>query len=119
MAAIELGEKNPLGKNNVPYKMMKWRHTDPEALAYMLADNKLGEKSDWNYGRLEIVHNELKIQGFNLKLTGFKEDEMEIPDFLQNTDVNLEEGEQLPEPKSKDPLIVTCPECGEEFEINS
>lgn len=70
-AAELIGDRNPLGKGIVPYKMMKWRHDDPEAIAYMLADNRSAEKSHWNTTKLEMVGKGLKLKNFNLELTGF------------------------------------------------
>lgn len=68
-----LGDDNPLGKDIVPYKMMKWKHSDPEAKAYMVADNRLTDLSEWNYADLELVYDDLKIEGYDTKLTGFEE----------------------------------------------
>jgi DNA modification methylase len=42
----------------------------------MLADNKLGEESDWNYGKLQTLNEDLKLAGFDIKLTGFNETEL-------------------------------------------
>ena len=56
---------------------MQHLHDSPEAFAYMVADNKLTDESDWNYGKLEPLCQELKIEGFDTTLTGFEEKEIQ------------------------------------------
>ena len=56
---------------------MQHLHDSPEAIAYMVADNKLTDESDWNYGKLEPLCQELKIEGFDTTLTGFEEKEIQ------------------------------------------
>lgn len=105
---------------SVPYKFLepKRKHDEPEAISYMLADNKLGEKSDWNYGKLETNFNDLKVAGFDVELTGF--DNSNINELLTplnfGEDVDLEDSEPLP---VKKPKMITCPECGETFELDN
>lgn len=55
---------------------MPHQHDSPEAIAYMVADNKLTDSSDFDYGKLELNFEELKLEGFDLELTGF--DELEV-----------------------------------------
>ncbi len=105
---------------SVPYKFLepKRKHDEPEAISYMLADNKLGEKSDWDYGKLETNFNDLKVAGFDVELSGF--DNSNINELLTplnfGEDVDLEDSEPLP---VKKPKMVTCPECGETFELDN
>ena len=72
-----LAAKDLLKLSEVPYKQMEHQHDSPEALAYMVADNKLTDESDWNYGKLEPLCQELKIEGFDTTLTGFEEKEIQ------------------------------------------
>lgn len=65
-----------LNLNSVPYRMMDHVHDSPEALSYMIADNKLTDESDWNYGKLEPLMDKIDLEGFDLSLTGFEEKEV-------------------------------------------
>mgnify|MGYP000927918717 CR=1 FL=1 len=60
----------------VPFVRMKHLHDSPEAKAYMIADNKLTDESEWNYGKLEPIFEELELEGFDLQLTGFEDKEL-------------------------------------------
>jgi len=57
----------------VPYKFLepKRKHDEAEAISYMLADNRIAEKSNWNNAKLEINFTTLKKKRWNTKLTGF------------------------------------------------
>lgn len=98
-----------LGYTEFPYRQVEYNHDTPEAIALMDADNKLGELSDWDYNKLELHFEDLKIQGFNLELTGFTEDEIKIPDFQP-----VSEDEQ-PRLDKLEPKGLKCPECGHEW----
>jgi hypothetical protein len=108
-----------LGYKEIPCTRSPHMHDTPEALQIMLADNKLGEYNQWDFPQLEVIFTELQTKDINLELTGFKI--AEIDSLLLNNDfegeVNLEEGENIPEKPPKKPKEVVCPECGEEFEI--
>jgi len=101
---------------SVPYRRVKYSHDSPEAIAIMDSDNRLAELSSWNYGKLETHFDHLKAEHFDVTLTGFDDNELIMPDFLVD-DIDLEEGETLPEPKP--PKTIRCPMCGEEFELDS
>ena len=66
---------NILKLKKVPYKFLepKRKHDEPEAISYMLADNRIAEKSNWNNAKLEINFKVLKKKRWNTKLTGFKD----------------------------------------------
>jgi hypothetical protein len=72
-AAINLGLKE------VPYRFLEPRrkHDEPEAIAYMVADNKLTDESDWNYGKLTTNFEALESEGFDPTITGFDSVEIE------------------------------------------
>jgi len=53
-----------------------------KAMAYMVADNKLAELSEWDIPKLEDVFNDLKLADIDLQLTGF--DLNKIEDFFGN-----------------------------------
>lgn len=76
----------------VPYRRVKYKHNEPEAIALMTSDNKLAELSDWNYGKLGSNFEELELQGFDVELTGF--DEMEIDQINELIDHPTSEDEK-------------------------
>lgn len=68
------------------------------AMAYMIADNKLQEETDWDPTKLkDLLIDELDTGAFDIELTGF----------------DLEEIEQLVTQYHVDPLV--CPQCGYQF----
>ena len=83
--------------------------TDEQIKAYRLADNKVAEKSQWDF---ELLASELdELCDFDMSSFGFLTDELVLDvndeDFLQDTEVT----------KSKEPKTVECPHCGEKFEV--
>ena len=88
----------------VPFKRMEHLHDSPEAISYMLADNKLTEKSDWNYGKLETNFNDLKVAGFDVTLTGF--DDVELKEVETKAQGKIEVEEDDFDPESVEESIV-------------
>lgn len=79
------------------------------AHAYNVADNRLGELSEWDLPKLKDLLGELDNGGLDIELTGFSELEIEslMTQFYNGHD----------EPKeSKVSKQVKCPKCGHEFE---
>jgi DNA modification methylase len=62
------------------------KHDEPEAIAYMIADNKLAEKSNWIPSKLEKLTTNLKLRNFDISLTGF--DLPELKKIQNENDVN-------------------------------
>lgn len=83
---------------------MEHLHDSPEAISYMLADNKLTEKSDWNYGKLETNFNDLKVAGFDVTLTGF--DDVELKEVETKAQGKIEVEEDDFDPESVEESIV-------------
>lgn len=84
--------KDVLHYTEAPVKVMDHKHDSPEALAYMVADNKLTDESDWNYGDLELVFEDIKLEGFDVELTGFNIDEqLEVETKVQGTQEVVED----------------------------
>ena len=112
-----LAAKDVLKYKEVPFSRMKHLHDSPEAIAYMLADNKLGEESDWNYGKLQKINTDLKIAGFDVTLTGFNEIELQEIDtkIIGELDGIPEDEPEFDESIADDVEFITCPECGHEF----
>lgn len=77
--------------------------TEQQANAYRLADNKLNE-SEWDMGLVLEELKELKIEGFDVELTGFD------PVIIEEKTPG-EPGEQQESTKEK----ITCPNCQHRF----
>lgn len=92
---------------------MPHQHDSPEAIAYMVADNKLTDSSDFDYGKLELNFEELKLEGFDLELTGFDNTENIIP-TIYDEDIPDEE-QEFDESIADSVKFIKCPECGYEF----
>lgn len=79
--------------------------TDEQVKAFRLADNKVSEKSEWNF---DLLNEELE-NILNIDMSEFdfgKVDDIDIDSFF-------EENEQT----EKEPKKIQCPHCGEYFEI--
>ncbi|UDN56672.1 ParB N-terminal domain-containing protein [Clostridioides sp. ES-S-0010-02] len=99
-----------LGLKQVPCMVLE-DLTDEEIRAYRLADNKVGEFSDWEFDKLtkelaEIENIDMSNLGFNIHM--FEDLGVIDADFI--LDEELEE-------KEKKAKIVKCPHCNEEFEV--
>ncbi|OPX58899.1 MAG: DNA methylase [Methanobacterium sp. PtaB.Bin024] len=76
---------------------MPHQHDSPEAIAYMVADNKLTDSSDFDYGKLELNFEELELKGFNLELTGFNNTELKEVETKLEGKKEVEEDDFDPE----------------------
>lgn len=98
--------------------------SDEQKKAYCIADNKLTENSTWSKDFLKLNLNNLYDNEFDLKLTGFSDDELSklLPDF--NIDEGLTDEDDVPtppeEPVTKLGDIWLCGEhrvmCGDSFD---
>lgn len=79
--------------------------TPEQIKAFRLADNKTGELAGWDFEKLEAELGELS------------EINMEAFGFVLNEDVDISEFFEDAEPKEKEPKTITCPHCGETFEV--
>lgn len=82
--------------------------TEEQIRAFRLADNKTGELAGWDFAKLEEELAELSTM------------DMSAFGFVMSDDVNIDEfftNDNDSDPKEKEPKRVTCPHCGEEFEI--
>lgn len=83
--------------------------TEVQERAYIIAHNKTTMNTDFDLDRLQYEMNALKVEGFDLTLTGFSEYETE--NLLQETEeINLNEFVSDEEKKQKE---KRCPHCGE------
>lgn len=79
--------------------------TDEQVKAFRLADNKVAEKSEWDF---ELLNEELEnILDIDMSQFDFnKMEDIDIDNFFEETDE-----------KEKEPKKIQCPHCGEYFEI--
>ena len=103
-----------LGIDEVPCMTAEgW--SDAKRRAYVIADNKLALNADWEMDALKIEMQELDGLGFDLTLTGFDIGEMaalfDEPDFAPGTEDDQGKLDEL------DPKMVTCPHCGQDFDL--
>lgn len=78
--------------------------TEEQKRKYRLLDNKVSEKSGWDYELLEWEMEDLDFEGYDFGFDTFE-------------DVNVDDLFVEAEPKEKEKKKVTCPHCGEEFEL--
>lgn len=116
------GEQCFFKSDKIPYKFLDYpntpSHSDPRAIAYMHADNKIAEESDWIYGKLDASIANLELQGFDTTLTAFKDSDLEgIKSNLSEINESPIPGEEpeFDENVADDVEMVKCPECGHEF----
>lgn len=92
-----------LGMNEVPC-IVADDLTDEQIKAFRLADNKVAEKSGWDFALLEEELDNLF--DFDMDVFGFiSHEEVDISDFFEDA-----------EQKGKEPKKIQCPHCGEWFE---
>ena len=83
--------------------------SEEQARAYRLADNKTGELAGWDFEKLALELEQ--IESFDMGEFGFESHDLggEIGDFFENAPTSNSNEHK--------PKTVTCPHCGEEFEI--
>ena len=89
-----LAAARKLGMKKIP--VIELAHlTETQKRALVIADNKLALNSGWDNEMLALELEELKLEGYDLKLTGFGEDEI---DALSPTVIDgLVDEDQIPE----------------------
>lgn len=92
-----------LGKKTVPC-IVADDLTDEEIKAFRLADNKVAEIAGWDFIALD---EELESIG---------EIDMDQFGFENVDDINIDDMFADAEEKEKEPQMIVCPHCGEEFE---
>lgn len=98
-----------LGMEKVP--CIRLDHlTDAQRRDYAIRHNRTAELSEWDFAKLEEEIAALEIEGVDL--SGLK-----LPNLSQDFDITDEDfiaGTENTKSKTK---TVTCPHCGEEFEV--
>ncbi len=101
-----------LGIEKVPCIILKGM-SEAQERAYILAHNKLTMNTNFDLDKLSYELNSLKLDDFDLELTGFTE--YEIQDLIDNAgifdDTEIKDEELLEDYKEPNKKIV-CPHCG-------
>lgn len=99
-----------LGLKEVPIVVAD--NLSPEqAKAYRLADNKTGEKSWWDWGKLNEELEGIDWFDLNMEQFGFST-EVDIDQFFEDTP-----GGEGGDKESSEPKEVQCPHCGMYFTV--
>ena len=81
--------------------------SEEQVRAFRLADNKVGELAGWDFTKRD---EELaKILDIDMSMFSFKEDEFDINDMFEKVETQEKEHKKR---------TVTCPHCGETFEVD-
>lgn len=109
LAAIELGMKE------VPV-IVADDLTPEQIKAFRIADNKVAEKSSWDFAKLT---DEIKDLDFDLTDFGFGEFELDVLKNGNDFDEEALDGlfVSAGDKEPKEPKKVQCPHCGEWFEV--
>ena len=122
-----------LGMDKVPCIQAKgWN--EQQKKAYIIADNKLAENSQWDLG---VFYQELKLldrEGFDLNLTGIDDNldlnynPMLTPEYTQSmiTDNDIQNTqnqfdsrfEEIRSSNNNEGVEVVCPKCAHEFRFS-
>lgn len=97
-----------LGMTKVP--VIELGHlTETQRRAYVIADNKLALNAGWDEELLRLELEDLAADGFDITLTGFDSVPAEV-EFLPSDENEHGRLDEL------DPMMVSCPHCGKEFD---
>jgi ParB-like chromosome segregation protein Spo0J len=98
-----------LGLDNVPCIKLDYL-TETQRRAYIIADNSIALKSDWNYDMLSVEIDELNDNKFDVSMLAFSNEELSelIGSAEEPVDNELKADE-----KTRDTCI--CPKCHHEF----
>jgi site-specific DNA-methyltransferase (adenine-specific) len=102
-----------LGLSEVPVTVAK-DLSDYQIKAYRIADNRVAQESSWDDELLQIELGDLESNDYDLELTGFDADEIQIllngPDYEPASIDAQNNLDQL------EPIYCVCPKCGAEFD---
>ncbi|NLB81563.1 MAG: ParB N-terminal domain-containing protein [Clostridiaceae bacterium] len=85
--------------------------TEEQVNAFRLVDNRSSELSSWNWAKLDEELAKLEIDMTKFAFNATVDDE-HINELLDQIDSGTKKE------KTNNPHIVTCPECGCDFDIN-
>ena len=101
-----------LGLEDIPV-MVAAGWSEAQRRAYVIADNKLSLDAGWDIPMLNLELEDLKLDGFDLNLTGFDADE--ILGMLENPNFEPATADEQGKLDELAPQMVSCPHCGQEF----
>lgn len=108
-----------IGLETVPVVYVDLNPTDAELL--MIADNKLGEKADWNTDQLSDLLTGLEKKGESLDILGFEDQELDLLLGVFNNQPSKDVEKYTP-PKNEEldlddfeQFDHTCPRCNFEW----
>ncbi|MGI9572276.1 MAG: ParB/Srx family N-terminal domain-containing protein [Candidatus Actinomarinaceae bacterium] len=104
-----------LGLTEIPC-IVETGWSEAKKKAYCIADNKLTESSSWENDFLKLNMEFIKDDGFDLKLTGFNDNELDK--ILGNVDFDIGSLEEQGQLDTKQPNVTICPHCGTEYDLN-
>ena len=85
--------------------------TEQQVKAYRIADNRVSQESEWD---LDLLKLELQdLQDIDLSVTGFDTDELK--EYLQGFQPQIVSAEDQGRLDEIEPIWVSCPNCGQEF----
>lgn len=87
--------------------------TDEQVKAYRLADNKTGEMSVWNWGKLNEELEDIDWLDINMEQFGFSAG-VDIDQFFKDAPDN---GEDKGSASESEPKEIQCPHCGMWFTV--
>lgn len=98
-----------------------------KAEAYMVADNRLSELTEWDFPKLKDILESLDTGAFNIEVTGFSEEEIkELMTQFHIPEEGLTPEDEIPEQveticKTGDLWqlggYVVCPKCGKQHSL--
>lgn len=98
-----LAAARKLGMSEVPVIELDGL-SDVQKRAYIIADNKMALDAGWDDELLKIEFEDLKIEGYNLDLTGFSE--VEIGNVLNGWDSDIPELDADDEPDTGSRIVL-------------
>lgn len=98
-----LAAARKLGMSEVPVIELDGL-SDVQKRAYIIADNKMALDAGWDDELLKIEFEDLKIEGYNLELTGFSE--VEIGNVLNGWDSDIPELDSDDEPDTGSRIVL-------------
>jgi len=115
-ARVKAAEKAGISEVPVIYLPLEGAKAD----AYLIADNKLQDETEWDNIKLKDILEELDTGDIDMEITGFSMQEIED---LMTQVWQEEEGEAVDldeegKPKDKgEGELIHCPKCGFQFEV--
>lgn len=101
-----------LGMETVP--CIRLSHlTETQRKAYILVDNRLPLNAGWDEELLALELGELNEADFDLSLIGFTDDELDA--YLSGQEIASEPEDDMSDLSD----LITCPNCGEQFDKNN